>query len=104
MSASDMTMVVERKLTDKASAVPGAHGWVTRAVELWFEKYGKKIHPEHHYLRLNPVKLFQSETAASFERTADLMLKQEATTNPSKYEFGKILCRRALIVKVSWPR
>ena len=91
------------KIHDDVSDVSEARAGFTQAIMQWFHQYGDKIHAENHFLRFNPVKVFYGKEIR-FERTADLVLKSEATSTPHAYEFGKVLQRRAVCYSASWTK
>ncbi len=72
-------------------------------LEAWFDEYGERLVFENHFLRLNPVKVRWTKELTCIERTADLVLRGEATSTPQAHADGKILCKGAVEFSVTWP-
>lgn len=101
MNLQDLKKEVEHRATAGVHTMENAISQIYREAQLWLKEHGKHLHPENHFLLLNPVKIFWSKIDTKVERTADLMLRASSTSTPQAGD--KILCRPALKVTVSWP-
>ena len=72
-------------------------------LETWFDEYGERLVFEKHFLRVNLVKVYWSKKTTRIERTADLVLRGDASSTPHLHADGKILCKGAVEFLVTWP-
>ena len=103
MSPQDMKETYHHDLKKPPASMAKVDELFQADMWLWLHIRGDHLDFVNHFLRLNPVKVHWSKERTRVERTADLVLRGEATSTPQAHEHGKILCRRAVMFSAEWP-